>query len=115
MLNHITQILLITLSTIIVVDKLHFIDNIWKSFWSIILNKPRSIISNPPKPFSCSLCLSFWLTGLYLYNSSELSFISIISIALLNSYAINIYTILFDIVFDSTLNIFTTIYNKINS
>jgi hypothetical protein len=69
-----------------------------------------------PKPFSCSLCTSFWLVLGYLILQQDIALQPIIlfSIALMNSYANKIYLILIDIIYDTTFKVLYYIYNKLN-
>lgn len=64
--------LIITVCYVIVIDQVRFTDEI-TTIISRLLTSGRIVRPFQLKPFTCSLCMSFWTNLIYIYCTDELS------------------------------------------
>lgn len=103
---------LITLFWVVVIDQLHFVDEITTIFSGWISNgkikKPIAI-----KPFSCSTCMSFWTNLAYLIITGCCNIPMLVYIVGL-SWSTTIMNSLLSFVGNAVLKLINTISEKIN-
>lgn len=106
------NILLIAVIVVIVIDNTDFVDNI-KKLISSLLTKGKIKSSNYSlKPFDCSLCMTFWISLIYLIIQNQVTLISItytLVIALLTPQINDLVKLLQDLI-TKLINI---VYRKI--
>lgn len=81
----IIDLILINLITVFIIDQSGVVDS-FKSIMKSILTKGK--MKDPDyslKPFDCSLCMTFWLSLIYLFVTNHIS-VPYFAIACLNSY-----------------------------
>lgn len=81
----IIDLILINLITVFVIDQSGVVDS-FKSIMKSILTKGK--MKDPDyslKPFDCSLCMTFWLSLIYLFVTNHIS-VPYLAVACLNSY-----------------------------
>ena len=79
------DLILINLITVFIIDQSGVVDS-FKSIMKSILTKGK--MKDPDyslKPFDCSLCMTFWLSLIYLFITNHIS-VSYFAFACLNSY-----------------------------
>ena len=85
-----TDLLLIGLSVTYIIDLSGFSNTIRKILWRIS-NKYKPIPDDyDPKPFTCSLCMTFWLSLAYLIIMGKFSLLTFL-FACANSYLTTTY------------------------
>lgn len=104
-----TNLLLITLITVIIVDISGFPNSI-KTGLSKWLNKNKSIISI--KPFDCSFCMNFWISLIYLIIHKDVT-INNIALVLVLSTLTPTMKDLINLTKDIMTKFINTIYDKI--
>lgn len=104
--------LLITIFFVIVIDQLHFVDEITEIISGWMTNghirKPMNI-----KPFSCSTCMSWWTNLIYIIAIGHCTIPMIIYIVGL-SWGTPIINSLLSFVKNAVLKLINTISEKIN-
>ena len=69
----IINILLIATICVIVTDCTDFIDSIKHCIWKFAFKNTKPYRDFPFKPFSCSLCMTWWLSLIYLIISHHIT------------------------------------------
>lgn len=103
------NLLLITLITVFIIDLSGIIDELEHSL-SKWLNKKSVHI---PKPFSCSLCMTWWTGLIYLLVIHNFTFITIAYCALL-AYLTPVFGALMQLVKDLLTKAVNIVYNALN-
>ena len=106
------NILLIAVIVVIVIDNTDFVDNIKKLISSILTKGKIKSSSYILKPFDCSLCMTFWISLIYLIIQNQVTLISItytLVIALLTPQINDLVKLLQDLI-TKLINI---VYRKI--
>ena len=75
-----TKLFIITLTVTFIIDYAGFVDEIITK-----LHEHKIMVSRQIKPFTCSLCCSFWVMLLYVIIISQFSFLSLGMIVILSS------------------------------
>lgn len=75
-----TKLFIITLTVTFIIDYAGFVDEIITK-----LHEHKIMVSRQIKPFTCSLCCSFWAMLLYVIIISQFSFLSLGMIVILSS------------------------------
>jgi hypothetical protein len=102
--------LLITIFFVIVIDQLHFWDDITSVISGWMTNgKIKKPI--PIKPFSCSTCMSFWTNLIYIFVTNQFSIPMILYIVVL-SWSTPIISSILTLVKNLFLKFINTIANK---
>jgi hypothetical protein len=102
--------LLITIFFVIVIDQLHFWDDITSVISGWMTNgKIKKPI--PIKPFSCSTCMSFWTNLIYIFVTNQFSILMILYILAL-SWTTPIISSILTLVKNLFLKFINTIANK---
>lgn len=106
------ECLYIMLICVLVIDQFHFVDEIttiisgWMTKGQI--KKPMNI-----KPFSCSLCMTFWLSLFYIIFTNQFSILTVLYILLL-SYLTTIANQIFTLIKMLITKFLDWLGNKIN-
>lgn len=93
------HIFLIVLSFVIVIDVLGFWWEIKKVLAHFLKVKPENI--KDIKPFSCSTCLGWWFSLLYLIIIGQLGFVTVFYALVMSSLAplmLDFYNMIFDLI-----------------
>ena len=102
--------LLITIFFVIVIDQLHFVDDITSVISGWMTNgkikKPIQL-----KPFNCSVCMSFWTNLAYIIVTNQFSILMILYILTL-SWTTPIISSILTLVKNLFLKTINTIANK---
>ena len=102
--------LLITIFFVIVIDQLHFVDDITSVISGWMTNgkikKPISL-----KPFSCSTCMSWWTNLAYIIVTNQFSILMVLYILTL-SWGTPIISSILTLVKNLFLKFINTIANK---
>ena len=102
--------LLITIFFVIVIDQLHFVDDITSVISGWMTNgkikKPISL-----KPFSCSTCMSWWTNLAYIIITNQFSILMVLYILTL-SWTTPIISSILALVKNLFLKMINTIANK---
>ena len=104
--------LLITIFFVIVIDQLHFVDDITSVISGWMTNgkikKPISL-----KPFSCSTCMSFWTNLAYIIITNQFSILMVLYILVL-SWGTPIINSILSFVINAVLKMINIISEKID-
>lgn len=109
----ILNIFLIAVIVVIVVDITDFVDNIKKLISSLLTNGRIKSNNYSIKPIDCSLCLSFWLSLIYLIIIKQVSLFTITYTLLIAILTPNIQDVI-RLVQDSLTKAINILYKKIN-
>lgn len=108
-----TTIIAITFICVLLVDQLHvFEDFLFKPIWRLLSKMPYQGWSF--KPFSCSLCMSWWANLTTIIITGNLSVINVL-ICLLMSYSTFVINDVLIIFRELWAKMIYTILHKINS
>lgn len=77
------NLLFITAVLVFIIDLSGFIQELSKGIWKALFKKVTYKGWIIPKPFSCSLCMTFWVGILYLILTHTFSFLMLGYVALL--------------------------------
>lgn len=102
------KILMITLLTVFVIDISGIVESI-ESALSRWLNGKAKV----PKPFNCSLCMTWWLGIIYLLCLSQFTLFNICIVALF-AYLSGVIATLLIFVKELLMNIIERLYNALN-
>lgn len=106
------NILLITIIVVFIVDLSGIIEEISKFIWKILYPKVKYTGWLIPKPFSCSLCLSWWINLLYgLFIGLTVKLVAYIAIL---SFLTPVIKDIFILIRDLFIKLINYIYGKIN-
>lgn len=99
-MNTLFNLFLITLIICFIVDCSGFIDDGLKPLAARFVNRKSTIKVKPedisiPKPFSCSLCMTFWTGIIYLICISEFTLVNLIFVVILAFLSSNISGFMF--------------------
>ena len=94
-MNTLFDIFLITIIVCFIVDVSGFINDGVKPFVAWLINRKSTVKVKPEninigKPFSCSLCLTFWLSIIYIIVTNQFSLMNLVFICLLALLSSNI-------------------------
>ncbi len=92
-----TDALIISIICSFVIDYLGVVENMKKYIWKWFNKIPYQNFRF--KPFDCSLCMSFWITLIYLYCSTEERLLVIMLIAATGAYLAPIWTKVLNFIF----------------
>ena len=81
----IINILLISVICVIIIDGTDFIETIKHTIWKFAFNSSKPYRDFQFKPFSCSLCMTWWLSLAYLIFSHHIT-LPYIAFSLLVAY-----------------------------
>ena len=106
------NILYISIIWVLILDQFHFWDEITSIFSGMITN---GLIKKPIqlKPFSCSLCMSWWTSLLYVLIIGKISILTVLFI-LLVSFTTPIINQLLTLIKMTFIKMFEYIADKIN-
>lgn len=107
------NILLITVIAVIVIDITDFVNNIKKIISSLLTNGRIKSNNYSIKPFDCSLCLSFWVSLIYLITINQVTLFTITYTLLIAILTPNIQDVI-RLVQDSLTKAINILYRKIN-
>lgn len=99
-MNTLFNLFLITLVVCFIIDCSGFIDDGLKPLVARFVNRKSTIKVKPedisiPKPFSCSLCLTFWTGIIYICIIGEFTFVNLFIVSMLALLSSNISGFMF--------------------
>ena len=104
--------LLITICWVIILDQLHFFEDLTSTIKSILT---KGKFRNPIqiKPFSCSVCMSFWTNLIYIIIMGKFS-IFMIGYILVLSWSTPIINSIFTLLKNLFIKLTNTLANKLD-
>lgn len=80
------EMLMITIMIVFIIDLSGFVLEVKRAFWKLLFGKKSKFVDFSFKPFTCSLCMTWWTLLIYLFITKQNSIYAFFIASVLSYY-----------------------------